>query len=95
MPQPSCSVLPGRVCEGAVSDPTVCHFCGLHLRPCFPLAGPKTERDKLAAAPPISIRYSRDLGVLQLTIFVVALGYAGKPQGGVGVGGHPGRSALG
>ncbi|KAL4451743.1 hypothetical protein ABPG75_007405 [Micractinium tetrahymenae] len=37
---------------------------------------PKTERDKLAAAPPISIRYSRDLGVLQLTIFVVALGYA-------------------
>ncbi|KAL4421157.1 hypothetical protein ABPG77_000792 [Micractinium sp. CCAP 211/92] len=37
---------------------------------------PRTERDRLAAAPPISIRYSRDLGVLQLTIFVVALGYA-------------------
>ncbi len=43
--------------------------------------GPRTERDRLAAAPPISIRYSRDLGVLQLTIFVVALGYAGKHLG--------------
>lgn len=45
---------------------------------CLPVAGPRTKRDKEAAAPPINCRYSRDLGVLQLTVFVIAFGYAGK-----------------
>lgn len=44
-------------------------------RPC--VAGPKTERGIEAAAVPISCRYSRDLGVLQLTIILVVLGYGG------------------
>jgi hypothetical protein len=41
-------------------------------------AGPQTDRDKEAAALAINIRYSRDLGVLQLTVLVVTLGYAGE-----------------
>ena len=39
---------------------------------------PKTERDKEAAGLPINCRYSRDLGVLQLTVFVVCLAYASE-----------------
>ena len=44
-------------------------------------AGPQTDRDKEAAAPPINLRYSRDVGVLQLTVLVVTLGYAGEQAG--------------
>ncbi len=41
-------------------------------------AEPKTERDKEAAGLPINCRYSRDLGVLQLTVFVVTFAYASE-----------------
>lgn len=43
-----------------------------------PPAGPKTERDKEAAALPINCRYSRDIGVLQLTVFLVVLSYGSE-----------------
>lgn len=39
---------------------------------------PKTERDKEAAALPINCRYSRDIGVLQLTVFLVVLSYGSE-----------------
>ena len=46
--------------------------------PCPGCAEPKTERDKEAAGLPINCRYSRDLGVLQLTVFVVTFAYASE-----------------
>ena len=46
-----------------------------HLPPAA--AGVHTERAKEAETPPRNCRYSRDLGVVQLTVLLVTLGYAG------------------
>lgn len=71
---------------GQASSPACSPFCSQdtaplcppHPAPCPARAAPKTEMGLEAAAVPINCRYSRDLGVLQLTVFLVTLSYGSE-----------------